>query len=249
MNRHARRKVAKLNKAKIKATSDVRKPVNGVSLRNDLRADIAKTVRNVDLINGSGGLCFFRSVIGIEFLRLLGIPATLTLGGMVYRAGPDPRRDVVAFCGPGNVGQFISGQGILGHYWIESGSDVIDFSVGDWRGDMTPDLSLEPDDQLGPIQWAVDPPDFLWLPRVDLDPTPGQYAPELGKAYYTGWRGTIPAIETSLQELKTALDWGLLADHFERCCQYGALRERIWAAQHGHTVIRLDETGNLCGFG
>ena len=114
-----------------------------VSLPNDLRADIAKTVRNVDLINGSGGLCFFRSLIGIEFLRLLGIPATLTLGGMVYRVGPDPRRDVVAFCGPGNVGQFISGQGILGHYWIESGSDVIDFSVGDWRGDMTPDLSFE----------------------------------------------------------------------------------------------------------
>jgi len=188
MNRHARRKVAKLNKAlsKIKATSDVRKPVNGVSLPN-------------------------------------GIPATLTLGGMVYRAGPDPHRDVVAFCGPGNVGQFVSGQGILGHYWIESGSDVIDFSVGDWRGDMTPDLSLEPDDQLGPIQWAVDPPDFLWLARVDLGPTPGQYAPELGKAYYTGWRGTIPAIETSLQELKTALDWGLLADHTRNKSLTGSL--------------------------
>jgi hypothetical protein len=75
------------------------------------------------------------------------------------------------------------------------------------------------------------------------------HTPELGKAYYTGWRGRTPAIETSLQELKTGLDWGLLAGHFERCCQYGALRERVWAAQHGHTVIRLDETGNVCGFG
>jgi hypothetical protein len=76
-----------------------------------------------------------------------------------------------------------------------------------------------------------------------------QYTPEVGRAYYTGWRGPTPAIETSLRELKSALDWELVADHFERCCQYGALRERVWAAQHGHTVIRLDETGNVCGFG
>jgi hypothetical protein len=250
MNRHTRRKVAKLNKVlyKTKVTSAVRKPVNGVSLPNDLCADIAKTVRNVQFINSSGGLCFFRSVIGIEFLRLLGIPATLTLGGRVYRVGPDPRRDVVAFCGPGNAGEFIPGQGIIGHYWIESGSDVIDFSVGDWRGDMTPDLSLEPDDHLGPIQWAVDPPDFFWLPRADLDPIPGQYTPELGNAYYTGWRGAQPSIEDNLREFKTGCDWQVITRHFEECCEGYALRERVWATQNGHTAVRLSQLHNLVGF-
>jgi hypothetical protein len=261
MNRRDRRRTAKLSRklsrkrrpaaegsANRQACSD-RRPLNGVVFPNDLRADIATSVRNVEFSTGAGGLCLFRAVIGLELLRLLGIPADLTLGGMVYRAGPDPHRDVVSFCGPGNLGFFAPGHGIIGHYWIESGSDVIDFSVGDWRGSMIPALSFEPVDELGPIQWAVDPPDFLWLPRVDVDPIPGQYTPEVGRAYYTGWRGPTPAIETSLRELKTALDWELVADHFERCCQYGALRERVWAAQHGHTVIRLDETGNVCGFG
>ena len=77
---------------------------------------------------------------------------------MVYRDGPDPERDVVLFCGPGNVGQMIDGN-LMGHYWLEHGRDIIDFSAGDWRGDIIPELeiNLDPDDpsDLGPIQWDL----------------------------------------------------------------------------------------------
>jgi hypothetical protein len=43
-------------------------------------------------------------------LKLAGIEAERCIGGMIYRAGPDQMRDVVAFCGPGNVGCFWNGE-------------------------------------------------------------------------------------------------------------------------------------------
>jgi hypothetical protein len=54
------------------------------------------------------GLCFFRNVTGMITLWRLGIAAKLALGGMIYRAGPDEYRDVMAFCGPGNAGMKLS---------------------------------------------------------------------------------------------------------------------------------------------
>src|SRR5262245_28147466 len=74
---------------------------------DDIKTDIAKTVRSIDwgLIGGlEGGLCLFRNMTGWLVLGMLEIPAMPALGGMIYRAGPYEHRDVVAFCGPGNVG-------------------------------------------------------------------------------------------------------------------------------------------------
>src|SRR5437762_1443380 len=91
----------------------------------DLRADIAASIRGIEFsVTGDdscvGGLCLYRAVTGLELLGLLCIPARLTLGGMVYRVGPDSQRDVVAYCGEGNVGR-LSEAGMLGHCWLESG--------------------------------------------------------------------------------------------------------------------------------
>src|SRR5690348_9897888 len=162
MNRHERRKAAKLPRRH--KQPDARP----IIIPDDLRRDISYTVRDAELdIDAPGGLCFYRAIIGREFLRLLGIAGDLCLGGMVYRAGPDPERDLVAFCGPGRVGQVIDGK-FIGHFWLEHGRDIIDFSAGDWRGDMTPELAidLDPDDpnDPGPIQWDVEPPEYFWLP-------------------------------------------------------------------------------------
>jgi hypothetical protein len=43
---------------------------------------------------------------------------------MIYRAGPDERRDVVAFRSAANAGTRI-GSRLLGHLFIVSGDDIV----------------------------------------------------------------------------------------------------------------------------
>ena len=178
----------------------------------------------------------------MEFLRRLGIPTQLALGGLVYRAGPDPIRDVVSYCGPGNLGQMI-GDDWVGHYWIQSGTDVIDFSVGDWQKSMSPDLMHPalPDD-LGPIQWTVEPPEFFWMPETTVTPIAGQYTPEIGRAYYTGWWGPTPPVEVNYREVRATLDSPWLISFFDARYKEYALKEPIWAAQHGHISLDLSRS-------
>ena len=205
-----------------------------IIIPDDLRRDIAQTVRDVEFDSGTpGGRCFYRAIIGRKFLRSLGIAGDLCLGGMVYRAGSDPERDIVEFCGPGGVGQMIDGK-LMGHYWIEHGHDIIDFSAGDWRGDMIPELeiNLDPDDSsdLGPIQWDVEPPECLWLPSKGAKPIRGEPTPPVGRAYYTGWAGPLPSFwGTPLEEVESALllDSKTLAAHFGLYCQNYDLKERM----------------------
>jgi len=223
MNRHQRRKAAKL------ARRHKQPDPSPIIIPDDLRRDIAQTVRDVEFdTDAPGGLCFYRAIIGWELLRLLGIAGKLCLGGMIYRAGPDPRRDVVAFLGPRGVGQMIDGE-LVGHYWIEHGDDIIDFSAGDWRGDMSPELeiNLDPDDlsNLGPIQWDVEPPEYFWLPSKEAWPIRGEATPPLGRPYYTGWAGAPPSL--TLEEIETSLDWKTLAAHFRFNCQHYRLKERL----------------------
>lgn len=77
-------------------------------LPHDIKRDIAKTVRSLkwhlpDEVRPHG-LGFYRALTGYLTLGALDIPSSLSLRGMIYRAGPDEYRDVVAFCEPGNVG-------------------------------------------------------------------------------------------------------------------------------------------------
>ena len=103
----------------------------------DIRDDIAAIVRAVSFFGIAGGTCFFRTAIGHMTPHMLGIPAALAIGGLIARTGPDPQRDVVAFCAEGDLGGRYS-EGpvprLLEHYWLQVGTDLVDFSVGDWRG-------------------------------------------------------------------------------------------------------------------
>src|SRR2546421_6568947 len=111
---------------------------------DDVRVDIASLVRSLDFsVNGlSSGLCLFRMLSGKCLFDILGLPASPVLGGMVYRAGPDRYRDVVSFCGSDNVGQLTDDGLLMGHWWLESGDDFIDFSCGDWQDSMRPELMI-----------------------------------------------------------------------------------------------------------
>lgn len=221
MNRHERRKAA----AKCKQHRNAQRPLQNKSvvIPADLRADIAASIRGIEFsVSGglSDGLCLYRAVIGLELLRLLDIPARLAIGGMVYRVGSDPHRDVVAFCGEDNVGRLSGDWGMLGHCWIESGEEFVDFSVGDWRGAQPDDVSV-----LGPVVWEIEPPDFFWLPRASVSPIRGQPTPELGRAYYTGWRGPPPI--SNLEEARAGIDWPLIASYFKKCGDYYGLKNRV----------------------
>lgn len=206
---------------------------------DDLKADIAKMVRLVDLdlydagkrVVVDGGLCTWRAWVGCTALRQLGIATAIVFGGLLYRVGPDDERDIIRFAGPGNVG-CATADGLFGHCWLECGDDFIDFAAGDWRA-MTPD----DEDVIGPIMWQIDPPQFVWQPQTSLRREPGQITPELGQIWYTGWQGCQPDMREWFGKYQPLLP--TITAHVDECCRRAALRQRIWAARNGVVVLRL----------
>lgn len=155
----------------------------------DVRADIAKCVRSVNVMIHGGGTCFFRLVTAIEAFKALGIPATPQFGSMLYRAGPDPEWDVVAFCSYGNAGSFTD-SAYLGHAWIEVEGCLVDFTVGDWRkqheGCITLGAEMGVDDTDKLINWTAPLlPDFFWQDAHKLMCNwRSEGEPPLGEAWY-----------------------------------------------------------------
>lgn len=79
-----------------------------------------------------------------------------------------------------------SPQGMLAHCFLVSGSDIVDFSVGDWHKN-----SLEiPDDIAESPIWNVTPPDYFWEDRSHF--VQSNHTPDLGHAFYTGFKGNAP---------------------------------------------------------
>src|SRR5215218_4365429 len=85
---------------------DQRERLSAVSVPNDIRQDIASIV-NRFFFACEGGHCMRRALITLYVLNKCGFDARLRGGSMLFRAGPDPCRDVVAFCGPGNRAYWI----------------------------------------------------------------------------------------------------------------------------------------------
>ena len=109
-----------------KRRAEARREVALVSAEK--KAAIADVVRNFEFDFGPGGSCWYRVVSGLYLLNtVLGLRADPCFGAMLYRCGPDPIRDVVAFCGPGNAGCWAMTEGgFLGHVWIRLGDDLIE---------------------------------------------------------------------------------------------------------------------------
>jgi hypothetical protein len=131
----------------------------------------------------------YRIATGLFALRtVLKLPATPCFGSAIYRAGPDPVRDVMAFCGPGNTGCWGASNQLLGHGWIQLGDELIDFTAGDWRRQQIEDgvpegMSPSPAEakMLDPIEWTATPPDFYWQDARSLTgPWEPRGEPEIG---------------------------------------------------------------------
>jgi hypothetical protein len=258
MNRQQRRRAqAMARKQTRSALPDNHHTDVAVELSDDIKRDIAKVVRSIEFelqhdAAGATGMCFWRCMTGWTTLLALGIPAKPALGGMVYRAGPDERCDVVAYCGPGNVGR-LTPQGLLAHYFIVSGDNIVDFSVGDWKEHSLTGLEivLPGTESLPPVCWTAPPlPEFFWTDRRELTPDRSTLSPELGRAWYTGFvaEGTDdPAyvmerlIEDVTPQIKSVMPFIL------RGIEHYALKERLFAVREGHTAVRFSQLAEIVG--
>jgi hypothetical protein len=168
------------------------------------RDGISKIVRAVDF--GPYNFCLQRSLVARAALRRCRIDASLQLGSLLYRVGPDPYRDVIAFCGRGNAG-FNDGNLAAFHAWLVVGDDIADFSVGDWAATAYQEYTLPGAPDLGPIQWTIPrPPDYWWRPYAELTkPWRPSGTPELGVFWYGPFNGDLKAMHQDLREIEADL--------------------------------------------
>lgn len=160
--------------------------INGIDDSRLLEA--ARIMELIDVQNagnlGCSGACGFRSLIGSYVLLTLGIRAQLYSGGLIYRVGPDPKRDVIKFCAPehiGNLGVYTAVEGPCAyHSWLFADGYNIDFSVGNW-----PAMTRRAEDRPCPegLQWTVDPAPSYWVKRADKE-WKLHGVPDIGKAWY-----------------------------------------------------------------
>lgn len=167
-----------------------RRKASRLIIPNDVKADIARCVRSVNIEGGrGGGTCWFRQGAASVALHYLGIPNKRQFGGMVYRAGPDPMWDVVAFCSHNNMGAFTH-DAYLGHAWIESDGDLIDFTVGDWKAQHDTCIALGAESGADsvdiPVNWTAPTlPDFFWSDiKKFRDDWRDMGEPPIGEAWY-----------------------------------------------------------------
>lgn len=203
------------------------------SVPHDVQRDIAQIVRAVKWPRHLGGVCWYTNCAGMKTLQLIGLPAKLETGSLVYRCGPDSIRDVIAFAGPGNVGRFSKDGWFLGHIWVQSDQDLIDFSVGSWQEETSKTCGIAMDDRMPdgtPIDlpvWSAPPlPEFLWINRAEAKAKwRFNETPEIGEYWYGPMDGAPATFKAWLDDEPSALDavTAFLTEWVER----KQIRERI----------------------
>jgi hypothetical protein len=196
------------NRAKLK---EIRQPNYSPANDPEFRAGVATLVRAVEFpTRQGGGNCLLRALVALEVLRDFHLDPTLHVGALLCRVGPDPYRDVLAFCGPGNAGFSMDERGTSFHAWIGVGGNVVDFAVGDWyahvqRGEyLQHELQLPRAPQFDPIQWTIpQPPTYWWRPRAELvKPWRPKGTPELGEAWYGPFNGDPLRMAAIVRQLR-----------------------------------------------
>jgi len=100
----------------------------------DIILEIAKLVHAVKF--NALGACLWRAHVGQMVLGDCGIESNIVAGSMLFRVGPHRLRDTVRYAMPGKIyyGNRHNGH-FMGHVWLRSGDDLVDFSVCDWYRD------------------------------------------------------------------------------------------------------------------
>jgi hypothetical protein len=210
-----------MGEARRRATVRANQPV----LSNADREAIAAAVRTPVLVNG-GGNCLVRNYLGLMFLSELGVAAELIKGSMLFRAGPDPLRDVVAFCGAGNAGHGSASGEFLGHVWLRVGDDLVDFTPGDWRREAELiEATGATGDNFGAIQWRAEPEPYHWASYADTTASwRSTGEPKVGGVWYGPWGGGAGTLDIALAKQHSTL---LLPSVRARYAELTATREEV----------------------
>jgi hypothetical protein len=164
-----------------------------LAIPEPVRAAIAAEVASVTFDRlPPGGACGHRAGLARQLLAArLGLVVPMVAGAMLYAGGDDLRRHLVAFCGPdGELA--ISPAGCRGHWWLEVGGVILDFSPPDWRRERG-----------GLSQFDMPPPRYVWGQRGQgfvLPSAPG--VPPPGRAYYRKADPIPPLALAALAELE-----------------------------------------------
>jgi hypothetical protein len=204
VNRHARR--AQRSRLRRADVTNWKPQQSGRPLPDhpEFLPGIAKVIRAIEFkgLPDLGGHCLFNCLVAMQAMHSCGIASTLHVGSLVYRIGPDPHLDVVAFCGPGNAGGDYQGFKLF-HAWVQAGDDdILDFSVGDWRGlDYAAEVTDGRPASRPPI-WTVEPPDYWRLPRKQaVGGWRPEGSPELGEAWYGPYHGDAAEVGRSVRDI------------------------------------------------
>ena len=84
---------------------------------------------------------------------------------------------------------------LIGHVWNEISGEIADFSAGDWQAETDRMYASETnldDLKLGPVEWSLSPPEFIWQPTGSLKAgwrSSGE--PALGQIWYGPWSSHV----------------------------------------------------------
>ncbi len=139
-------------------------------ISNDDKAKIARIVRAAHLPASVFGGCIHRAACGWLMLRELGVEAQPVLGGLVYNSGNAELR----YCDRDGRAVRRFSDVVTGHHFLLAGSELVDFSCGDWRGTATINM---------PARWDIAPMfSFLWCDASRVMGDPSKPAP--GRVWY-----------------------------------------------------------------
>jgi hypothetical protein len=194
------------------------------------------------LLDGPGGLCVFKTLAAYQAIRASSIDASISIGGLLARVGPDPWRDVVAFCGPRNMGFIFPNGTAAFHSWVRYGKWIFDPSVGEWRNldSVAAERAAfdDPTKVLDPPQWTIELPQW-WLKsgdEVELAWRP-EGTPELGEAWYAPFYGDVEIIMNRMRAVHEDVGKqiaGALAGIYNDYCERNGLD-----SSHDDTVYPL----------
>jgi hypothetical protein len=161
------------------------------TVSDDLKHYIADIVCMFGFVDGrAGGNCMARALLGHAVLTECGISSSVVCGALLYRVGKHRMRDTLRFSLPDNTGGYYCGH-LIGHIWNEVDDDIVDFSSGDWMAEAQEmyERATDPADRkLGPVEWRVTPPAFIWQAAHSLKSgwrPHGQ--PTIGTIWYGPW--------------------------------------------------------------
>jgi hypothetical protein len=185
---------------------------------------------------GLGGTWVFKTLAAYQAVCACKLDASIGFGALLCRIDPDEMRDVVAFCGPCNVG-FINPNGESGyHCWLRHEDWIFDASVGEWHGldPVKSEITVLGRASFGPPQWTITLPDY-WLKnaREAEQAWRPEGTPALGEAWYGPMLGDPNIVMNRLREVHEDVGKNIaacLTQIFNNYCR-----------QHGIGHVRDDE--------